>query len=262
MRTKVDYILETNASTGKQAPRKVGMAPIQREGMDYEFDVVGELDLDHNLIVSKTRCRGLDGKVFHRPGQQFAGILTAWLSDGTPIQAVPPVAASAGPVLRQPAVITPGQVDTETITRLLELRASLSMTDQQWIGALSRRGVSDIAQLSASDARAMVETLTLLFHKKQSDESQFPLEVTTQETPAAPVTTEADPKPAQEALDEAAPETFEVPDAPRPERASRRNRKGDKSTSGPAPSSAPDDTEAATDSNANANPNTLTPIEV
>ena len=41
----MEYVLEEDAR-GKKTPRKVGMAPIQREGMEYELDVVGDLDVD------------------------------------------------------------------------------------------------------------------------------------------------------------------------------------------------------------------------
>lgn len=59
MRAKQDYVLETN-ERGKQTPKKVGMAPVQREGVEYEFTTVFELQMDHRAIVSKDRT-GLFG---------------------------------------------------------------------------------------------------------------------------------------------------------------------------------------------------------
>jgi hypothetical protein len=53
MRSKQDYILvEIN---GKNIPRKVGMKPIQRDGVDYEFSLVLDLDLTHYATASKDR---------------------------------------------------------------------------------------------------------------------------------------------------------------------------------------------------------------
>lgn len=78
MRTKMDYVLEAN-DKGKMVPRKVGMAPIQREGLEYEYDVVGEMDLDHTLRITKSRCPELDGRVFERPGPEVGEILAGWL---------------------------------------------------------------------------------------------------------------------------------------------------------------------------------------
>ena len=54
MRTKTEYVVERNES-GKSVPRKVGTAPVQRDGMEYEFQVVIELDTDNKAIASKDR---------------------------------------------------------------------------------------------------------------------------------------------------------------------------------------------------------------
>lgn len=63
MRSKTEYVLETD-SRGKQVPRKIGMAPIQRAGIEYEFTVTAELDYEHSLLVDKTRCHDLAGRMF------------------------------------------------------------------------------------------------------------------------------------------------------------------------------------------------------
>lgn len=62
LRSKMDYIIETN-SRGKQAPVKVGLAPVQRDGMEYEFATVFDIDVTHNASVSKDRTGLFDG--FH-----------------------------------------------------------------------------------------------------------------------------------------------------------------------------------------------------
>ena len=43
--------------------------------MDYEFDVVAEMDLDHSLVVTKTRCPDLDGVVMRRPDGELGRTL-------------------------------------------------------------------------------------------------------------------------------------------------------------------------------------------
>ena len=77
MRSKSNYILVEKR--GKQMPEKVGMAPIQREGFEYEFDVFLVMDVENNAIVDKTRCKPLTGKVFAKPGGDLADILKDWL---------------------------------------------------------------------------------------------------------------------------------------------------------------------------------------
>lgn len=92
MRAKTDYVQEED-ERGKKSVRKIGMAPIQRDGLDYEFDITGDLDLDNKLVIGKTRCRALKGRVFAQPGAEFAGALKEWLAIGAP--AAEEVAASA-----------------------------------------------------------------------------------------------------------------------------------------------------------------------
>lgn len=80
MRSKQDYLIDE--SNGKKEVRKVGMAPIQREGMEYEFTLV--LDLDHRThkaVPSKTRIDLFDGKVFV-PSEQTGRELIAWMESG------------------------------------------------------------------------------------------------------------------------------------------------------------------------------------
>lgn len=83
MRSKTEYALVTN-DRGKQEPRKMGMAPIQRDGFEYEFDVMLDMDIENNAIVSKTRCSALTNRVFNRPGQDIANILRDWLTGAPP----------------------------------------------------------------------------------------------------------------------------------------------------------------------------------
>lgn len=81
MRSKQEYVIEED-DRGRKSPRKLGMAPVQREGMEYEFDVFGELDQGNNLIISKSRCVELAGQVIHKPGREMADTLRAWLGSG------------------------------------------------------------------------------------------------------------------------------------------------------------------------------------
>lgn len=87
MRTKMEYILVT--VNGKQVPQKVGMAPVQREGMEYEFDVIVDLDLDGNTAISKSRCPTVGGPGKRDEVPALGERLKVWLSDGEPVKAEP-----------------------------------------------------------------------------------------------------------------------------------------------------------------------------
>lgn len=79
MRTKTEFVLEEN-ERGKKVPVRVGMEPVQRSGLEYEFDVIADLDLDNVLKVGKTRCPDLKGKTFKEAGANFGDIFAQWLS--------------------------------------------------------------------------------------------------------------------------------------------------------------------------------------
>ena len=80
MRSKMDYI--QTEENGRKEVKKVGMAPIQRQGMEYEFTIVGDMDTDHNFVVSKTRCEFIADKVLKKPDQKFFKSILDWLNSG------------------------------------------------------------------------------------------------------------------------------------------------------------------------------------
>lgn len=123
MRTKTEYVVETK--DGKTAPRKIGLAPIQRDGLEYEFDVFADLDQDNTLIVRKTRCPALAGGVFPKAGKEVAAILNIWLQ-GTPLPAAPTLAL----VPETPPTPPPTGISADQLTRLITFQKECSVTDE------------------------------------------------------------------------------------------------------------------------------------
>lgn len=89
LRSKQDYVLETN-ERGKQTPRKVGMAPIMRDGVEYEFTTVFDVDMAHQTKTSKDRT-GLFADSIFQITEDTGKQLLAWLDKGE--EAPRPVAA-------------------------------------------------------------------------------------------------------------------------------------------------------------------------
>lgn len=79
MRTKNEYVTAENAK-GKKVRQKIGLAPVQRDGIEYEFDLVGVLDDDNTLIVDKTRCFFYAGKALAKPGAKEFQPFIEWLT--------------------------------------------------------------------------------------------------------------------------------------------------------------------------------------
>lgn len=81
MRSRMEYVQEQD-NRGKFTITKVGMAPIQRPGMEYEFDIVCDMDVAHILTVSKTRCPAIVDMKVDRPGAAFMEPVIEWLASG------------------------------------------------------------------------------------------------------------------------------------------------------------------------------------
>ena len=84
MRSKTEYV-QTENERGKMEIRKVGLAPVQREGMDYEFGVVFDLGVNHLASVSKDRTGIFDGQIF-KLSQDTGKILHKWLDEGIDVE--------------------------------------------------------------------------------------------------------------------------------------------------------------------------------
>ncbi|MEO1004551.1 MAG: ATP-binding protein [Cyanobacteria bacterium J06638_38] len=78
MRTKTEWVVEKN-DKGKAEPRKIGTTPVQTSSIEYEFDIAGEINQQHILTVTKSRCSALTDKTFLNPGQEIAVILNEWI---------------------------------------------------------------------------------------------------------------------------------------------------------------------------------------
>lgn len=102
MRSKQDYVIETDAR-GKSSPRKVGLAPVQREGFEYEFTTVFDVDMTHTAATSKDRT-GLFTDEVSQITEGHGQRIKAWLDGGAEPAAVP---AQTYTAVAQPTHDTP-----------------------------------------------------------------------------------------------------------------------------------------------------------
>lgn len=82
MRSKQEYVLETN-DRGKSVPKKVGLKPIQRDDLEYEFTCVFDIGMDHQYVVSKDRTDLFDGMV-SKVTEQTGADIRGWLVTRVP----------------------------------------------------------------------------------------------------------------------------------------------------------------------------------
>ena len=148
LRTKTEYVIEDNGS-GKKTPRKIGMAPVFRDGVEYEFTIFFELDQSHAAAVTKDRTGLFDGQYFLIAPDTGARIRD-WLAGAKPQTAPLPLQA------KQPEsheVPLPELVD-QTMKRhcadmTREEKEGVAAKLKQIAGTANYRAVTDEATLRA-----------------------------------------------------------------------------------------------------------------
>jgi hypothetical protein len=166
MRAKTDYVIEQDGKGGKTTIRKVGLAPVQRDGMEYEFDVTADLSPSHSLLVGKTRCPELDGKSFSFPGEDVAEILKAWLTDGAPMLEREPAPEFAPSQVTQDAGLTqpfPGEIKARVIAAQRSMSEEFRLTPADIKAAtsalLAQEHIPNLDALTEEQADALISCL-------------------------------------------------------------------------------------------------------
>lgn len=83
MRTKQDYVL--NQKDGKFTPEKVGLKSVQRDGIDFEFTLVFEIDIKHFALASKDRTGLFAGRPDFFITEKIGKEILQWCEDGTSV---------------------------------------------------------------------------------------------------------------------------------------------------------------------------------
>ena len=83
VRTKQDYVL--NEKNGKMIPEKVGLKSVQRDGLEYEYTLVFDLDMKSNATASKDRTGLFFGKPEQRLSVETGKLIQQWCNAGTEI---------------------------------------------------------------------------------------------------------------------------------------------------------------------------------
>lgn len=80
IRAKQEYVL--SEKNGKQVPEKVGLKGVTRDGMDYEFTVVLDLDSMLKARCSKDRTQLFTGKPEFVPSVETGRMILDWCNAG------------------------------------------------------------------------------------------------------------------------------------------------------------------------------------
>lgn len=80
LRVKTEWVMENRE--GKQVPRKIGLGYVQRDQIEYEFDLVFDIDIEHRIKVSNRRgFMLLDGYEQERPGAELGEAIRKYLEE-------------------------------------------------------------------------------------------------------------------------------------------------------------------------------------
>ena len=147
MRSKTEWTTVDN--NGKKTPQRVGLAPEQGKGVEYEFDLLVEISTEHIANVIKDRTGKFQDKLIDKPDERFGRELAAWLSDGVPAAASSSAAGSDAPARKVAQASAPGSALADEIrayiakatsvrtlgkigNRLDELVSTDQITADQW----------------------------------------------------------------------------------------------------------------------------------
>jgi hypothetical protein len=127
LRAKTTYKLVRNERTKKLEPVMTGEAPIQREEVPYELDILARLEPDGEgvqMSLTKSRYRNWHGKTFLNPTEALGQELAAWLNKGVAPTPPAPDAAHAesdpadARVAPAPPAPAPARADTPSPSQM------------------------------------------------------------------------------------------------------------------------------------------------
>lgn len=150
MRSKTEYVQE-RGDNGKTTIRKVGLAPIQRDGMEYEFTVMLDIDLNHTAYATKDRTNTLDGQYFTLSPTVGRNLLK-WLETGEDAP---------------PSDVDVPQSDVDALCRGIEATQDMESATAAW-----READAQIRQTgSEDDAKVVRKAFATHYRKMQSEQS-------------------------------------------------------------------------------------------
>jgi len=82
MRVETNWTTVTNEK-GKVVPVRVGEAPKQGKGIEYEFDMLMQISQEHTALVIKDRTGKYQDQIIELPDEKFGEELANWLTEGT-----------------------------------------------------------------------------------------------------------------------------------------------------------------------------------
>jgi energy-coupling factor transporter ATP-binding protein EcfA2 len=105
MRAKSEWVLEEQIVDGRKrnVPRKIGMAPVQRDGIEYEFTTMLDLENGSNTATASKDRSSLFAGITTKLDEEWGAKLRAWLTSGAAPEPQPEQPAAGGEPTGAPA---------------------------------------------------------------------------------------------------------------------------------------------------------------
>lgn len=133
MRSKTEYVVEQNEK-GKAVPRKVGMAPVQRDGMEYEFTIVFEIEQSRHVATTSKDRTDLFNGFCEVLNEEHGKKISDWLNGG---------AEDHKANYRQVEKELDGAFTPSDVDGILKNRAA-------WIKAMPKAGAEKLKEIAAA----------------------------------------------------------------------------------------------------------------
>ena len=148
IRAKTDYAMESNG--GKTTVTKLGLGPVQRDGIEYEFDIFGMVSPDHSIVFE---CRGQLAATMN--GRRFGP------------EEVPDVASMMADFIIGSNSVPLSVITGDEIVALKELGASIGMGEPNWATVLKGQKVKAFTDLSREQFDKVRSTILATKAKKE-----------------------------------------------------------------------------------------------
>jgi len=89
MRSKTEWALDKD-NNGKNTITRSGLSPEQGKGIEYEFDVLMDINQGHIAEIQKDRTGKYQDQIIEKPGEEFGEALFDWLNSGSAPPPPPP----------------------------------------------------------------------------------------------------------------------------------------------------------------------------
>jgi hypothetical protein len=129
---------------------------VQREGLEYEFDLVGYMNEDHTFAVDKTRCSAYSEKAYTKPGPKQFAPFVEWLKGSVrPEKPAPaPIDTGGNPVGTQAAADYAAQQKIQELQTSGEIKRFFAAIREPWASF----NISPYSRSSASTRRTSSAT--------------------------------------------------------------------------------------------------------